>query len=598
MVDRTIGIHSTCPPNRRNLAAFTLGVFFFVVALLGKANAGGGPEGVFLVVNSKSNDSITVANHYISLRDIPANNVFYLPWNPRSKITSPKRFRTEILQPIIEEINARHLGGQIDQIVYSVHFPFAVDYRAELKAKEIKTPSSLRAWTSLTGATYLYQFTLGEHIELFGLNTNFYCPPLETSLKRSRAFNGQSHWKQGGISDPKEGMQYLLSTALGVTYGDGNTVDEIVSYLKRAKQSDYTRPQASVCYMTNGDIRSRVRSRTFESAVAELRKLGVEASIIKGKVPSGKQNVIGLTLGTPKPILTGSVGLAPGALVDNLTSFGGAFHLSTKKRGQTLLTHYLRNGAAGASGTVIEPTANPNKFPNAALHVHYARGCSLAESFYQSISGPFQLIVVGDPLCQPWAKPKTLAMKEKLPRVVSGKVRLLPEVIPASLDARNSAKENGTGSNAGANPMLGYEIYLDGDRLGAIPPGEEFDWDTTQAADGYHRLVVVGVEKSDVLTQSRWSKDLLVSNAREAIELHLPGGDQYRSEEELELKIESTLQEVAIVTHNGQELGRLPNGTGRLRVPAEKLGKGPVTLQVHTEGNPGVRSRPVLLEIH
>ena len=37
------------------------------------------------------------------------------------------------------------------------------------------------------------------------------------------------------------------------------------------------------------------------------------------------------------------------------------------------------------------------------IQVHYARGCTLAEAFYQSVRGPYQLLIVGDPLCRPWA---------------------------------------------------------------------------------------------------------------------------------------------------------------------------------------------------
>ena len=43
------------------------------------------------------------------------------------------------------------------------------------------------------------------------------------------------------------------------------------------------------------------------------------------------------------------------------------------------------------------------KFPLPSIQLHYVRGCSLAEAFYQSVSGPYQLLIVGDPLCQPWA---------------------------------------------------------------------------------------------------------------------------------------------------------------------------------------------------
>ena len=72
--------------------------------------------------------------------------------------------------------------------------------------------------------------------------------------------------------------------------------------------------------------------------------------------------------------------------------------------GQTPLTEFLRYGAAGSSGTVCEPYAIQNKFPVPAIQVHYARGCSLAEAFYQSVWGPYQLLIVGDPLCRPWAR--------------------------------------------------------------------------------------------------------------------------------------------------------------------------------------------------
>jgi len=38
------------------------------------------------------------------------------------------------------------------------------------------------------------------------------------------------------------------------------------------------------------------------------------------------------------------------------------------------------------------------------MQVQYCRGWSLAESYYQSLSGPYQLLIIGDPLCRPWAK--------------------------------------------------------------------------------------------------------------------------------------------------------------------------------------------------
>lgn len=571
------------PVNSKNLLLAFLITF---AQLLNSAHAGGGPEGVFLVVNPKSEDSLTVANHYQALREIPPGNVFYLPWNPVRKTTRAEKFREAILKPIIEEINSRGLAGQIDVIAYSTHFPFSVDYRQEVKGK--KLPPATRKVVSLTGATYLYQFTLSERIELFGLNTNFYCPPLATSLERSQAFQGRIRWQPGGKADAKEGLQYLMCTALGVTYGDGNSVEEILRYLKSAKQADFTQPEANICYMLNGDIRTKIRKATFEPAVLALRSLGKSASVVAGIVPEGRANVIGLSMGSPKPILTGKVGLAPGAIIDNLTSFGGRFDLPLAKRGQTLLAHYLRNGAAGASGTVTEPTANPYKFPNASLHLHYARGCSLAESFYQSVQGPFQLLIVGDPLCQPWAKQAEISVGTELPAVVAGSIELQPSAKPISRSA---------GDASPAVEMLGYEIYLDGKKLATIAAGRSYSWDTSQTGDGLHRLVVVGIEKTSVQTQSRWSREVMVKNLREAIEMRIPAGTTFGIGETIYLKLDSTSGLKSLVTHNGRTFGTLEQGTGELEIEASQLGRGPVVLQAHTVGSPELRSRPIRIEI-
>ena len=92
--------------------------------------------------------------------------------------------------------------------------------------------------------------------------------------------------------------------------------------------------------------------------------------------------------------------ILPGAICEHFTSFGGDMHAAA---GQTPLSEWLRYGAAAASGTVTEPYAIANKFPAPMMQVHYARGCTVAESFYQSVLCPYQLLIVGDPLCRPWA---------------------------------------------------------------------------------------------------------------------------------------------------------------------------------------------------
>ena len=127
----------------------------------------------------------------------------------------------------------------------------------------------------------------------------------------------------------------------------------------------------------------------------------MRAEVVAGPLPQGRRDVAGLTMGAADFDWAKSGNtILPGAICENLTSLGAVF---TPSAGQTPLSAFVRAGAAGSSGTVIEPYALQAKFPHPAIHVHYARGATLAEAFYQAVQSPYQLLVVGDPLCRPWA---------------------------------------------------------------------------------------------------------------------------------------------------------------------------------------------------
>ena len=106
--------------------------------LAATARAGGGPENVFLVVNPQSADSMTIANYYLRVRQIPPGNIFYLPWDPKNEATSAYDFRRDILKPIFEAIRTRRLTAQIDYVIYSSDFPWKIaldDDLAKFKAR-------------------------------------------------------------------------------------------------------------------------------------------------------------------------------------------------------------------------------------------------------------------------------------------------------------------------------------------------------------------------------------------------------------------------------------------------------------------------------
>jgi hypothetical protein len=85
-------------------------------------------------------------------------------------------------------------------------------------------------------------------------------------------------------------------------------------------------------------------------------------------------------------------------MAEHLTSFAGALDNTH----QTKMTRWIAAGATGTAGTVCEPMSYWTKFPNARFFNHYRMGCTMIESFFQSIRCPLQLMIIGEPLAAPW----------------------------------------------------------------------------------------------------------------------------------------------------------------------------------------------------
>jgi hypothetical protein len=314
----------------------------------------------------------------------------------------------------------------------------------------------------------------------------------------------------------------------------------------------------------------------------ELSELGVKAELLPGAVPANKTDVAGITTGSPTLNLRGAdCTLLPGALIDNLTSAAGQFIIPPDApHPQTPVSEFLRLGAAGASGTVIEPFAIPAKFPSPHLHVHYARGCSMAEAFYQSVAGPYQLIIVGDPLCQPWAvAPKVTVEGAAEGAVLEGQVKLTPTA--KYPDDRAAAR---------------FELFLNGRKRQTIAPGESFTLRTPGMSDGFHELRVVAIDNTPIAVQGSWIATVQVRNGRDAIQLRAAAGG-VKFGDTLVLDTVSTRQEDAIVFHNGIRVGVVSGGSGKVLVDTKTLGPGRVQLWAQQPGKPALRSRPLTVEI-
>lgn len=542
-------------------------------ALPSPAGAGGGPENVLLVVNSRSWASLTVANHYARLRDVPAANVVHLDWDGNIERVNLTTFRDRILRPVLSALESRKLADHVDYVVYSSDFPWAVDAVAELRS--VNLPAQLNPVGSLNGCTFFYQHILGGSPNFLLLGANrYFIQPVPAAPPASRGFRSWYGWDPAGRLLEAGGERYLLSTMLAVTSGRGNSVDQAVDYLSRAAAADGTRPDGTIYFCKTNDVRSTTRDTAFTATIDHLRQLGVAARMVYGTLPPNVSDVQGVMVGAAAFSWPDSRStILPGAICEHLTSHGGDLR---NEASQTPLSHWLAHGAAGSSGAVVEPFAIQAKFPVPAIHVHYAHGCSLAEAFYQSVAGPYQLLVVGDPLCQPWARPPRVSVPGIAPgATLSGTVELRPE------------------SQTDGDQVDRFQLFVDGASIGVCPAGGTLSLDTARLPDGYHELRVVAVAAGAIETQGRLILPVSTANHGGTIEVSLQPAGTVRWDQSLTVSVNAPDALAVVIQQDSRRVGMIQGAQGRLTISPRELGSGPVALKAVALGARGLLSGAV-----
>lgn len=101
----------------------------------------------------------------------------------------------------------------------------------------------------------------------------------------------------------------------------------------------------------------------------------------------------------------------PGAVADHLTSTGGRL---TDSRQMSAL-EWLRAGATGSYGTVVEPCNILNKFPNPVRLIReYLSGRTLLDAYWKSVLTPGQGVFIGDPLAAPFRGYRLVRKKRRM----------------------------------------------------------------------------------------------------------------------------------------------------------------------------------------
>ncbi len=333
--------------------------------------AGGSGLNVAIVVNQSSTNSVQLGNYYREQRQVPPQNYLRINWAGTNTEWGQADFNQTLLDPFLAMLAERQLTNQIDYVVLSMDIPYRVNGGAN---GENSTTSAL----------------------FYGFKPDgrdpFTCPLADNSTNLYAGSEGVFRsTPPAGAGGNSFLVTMITASNLALAKAD---VDQGVG-------SDGTFPPQTVVLAKSADTARNVRYLAFDNAIFNTRLRGNYSMLRVQTSSTDFTNSLGCQIGAATFSLPAQA-FVPGAMADDLTSVGGMLF---ENSGQTSLLSFLQAGASGSFGTVIEPCNFPAKFPDPQNYFYQARGFSLAECYYQSVTNPYQGLVVGEPLAAPFARP-------------------------------------------------------------------------------------------------------------------------------------------------------------------------------------------------
>src|ERR1017187_5294602 len=391
--------------------------------------AGGSGLNIVVVVNQHSTNSVQLGNYYCEQRQVPPQNVLKTCWAGGNVQRHGLELQSVLLNPLLAMLSARQLTNQIDYVLLCMDFPYRVT----------DTNGANSTTTALFSGFIPDGAAPGP-----GLPTSCSLPSAS-----SNAYAGSEYlFRSMAPGSSKTNFLAVMLTSSNLAQAE-LVIDGGVA-------SDGTFPTQTVYLIKSSDTSRNIRYSLFDNAVFNTR--------LRGNYSMQRTNadplyylgdILGFQIGWGNSAVIGSTVFAPGALADNLTSLGGMIFEDT---GQLDILTLLALGAAGSYGTVIEPCAYLQKFPSPQNYFYQSRGFSMAECYYQSVTNPFQGLLLGEPLAAPFAQPPSGSWSN-LPTnsLLSGTTNLSLQIKAADV----------------AHPVQQVDIFVDGtfaQTLTNIPP--------------------------------------------------------------------------------------------------------------------------------
>ena len=263
-------------------------------------SAGGSGLNVAVVVNASSSNSVQLGNYYCERRQVPAQNLLRILWPGGNTEWSKADFETLLATPLAQMLTARGLTGQVDTVVLSMDIPYRVAHVVDATAS---------GKNSTTSALF-YGFK-PDTTPPPGVPGSCSLPP-----DSANAYAGSENvFRQ--VAAPAATSNFL---AFMITATNLATAEAIVD---RGVASDGTFPPQKAFLTKSTDYDRNVRYLAFDNAILDNAVLG-RVTLVRTNTNDPQSQ------GTQLGSLTGAYGFGvskysflPGAMADNLTSYGG-----------------------------------------------------------------------------------------------------------------------------------------------------------------------------------------------------------------------------------------------------------------------------------
>ena len=319
---------------------------------------------VLVVQNRASVDSVSISNYYIQKRHIPKSNLCVIIC-PSVEQCSMQEYLDLIKRPI--QLFLAKSSQQIDYIVLTKGIPIRTN---EGPAGGFGTDSMLATMDSPEQANRIPNPYFG---------------------KRERFSHSKFHL-------------YL------VTRLDGYTRSDCLKLVDRALD---TRPGHGEYLLHLGPGHESGGYKPVNDAMRRAHSILLQRGIdsildTTSEFPGGQKDLMGYFSwgsndGKFNRAAYRSMTFASGSIAETAVSTSGRTFQNPDTPGQSLIADLIKEGVTGCKGYVSEPYADSIAHAD-ILFERYTAGFNLAESFYMaSVSAHWKDVVIGDPLCAPYA---------------------------------------------------------------------------------------------------------------------------------------------------------------------------------------------------